>query len=109
MNAPRRILDLFGIEVPIVQAPMLGVTTPEMVAAVAAAGALGSLPLAHLSPEEARRIFSGIRRRTSRPINPMYRGTGNRHLVEALEISSDPPWPEVVLLPQIQDFAHDFA
>jgi nitronate monooxygenase len=69
MNTPRRILDLFGIEVPIVQAPMLGVTTSEMVVAVAAAGGLGSLPLAHLSPEEAQRIFSGIRRRTSRPIN----------------------------------------
>jgi hypothetical protein len=41
--------------------------------------------------------------------NPMHRGTGNRHLVEAFEISSDPPRPEVILLPQIQDLAHDLA
>jgi nitronate monooxygenase len=68
-ESARRIRELFGIEVPIVQAPMLGVTTPEMVVAVAAAGGLGSLPLAHLSPEDAHRIFTGIRRQTSRPIN----------------------------------------
>ena len=31
----RRILDLFGIDLPILQAPMAGVSTPEMAIAVA--------------------------------------------------------------------------
>jgi nitronate monooxygenase len=66
---PRRILELFGTEVPVIQAPMLGVTTSAMIVAVAEAGGLGSLPLSNLSPEVARRIFSEIRRQTSKPIN----------------------------------------
>ena len=39
-----RIADLFGIDIPIIQAPMAGATTPEMVIAVSEAGGLGSLP-----------------------------------------------------------------
>ena len=35
--------DLLGIEVPIVQAPMAGVSTPALAAAVCVAGGLGSL------------------------------------------------------------------
>jgi len=66
---PRRILDLFGIQVPVIQAPMLGVTTSAMIVGVAEAGGLGSLPLSNLSPEEARSLFSEIRRHTSKPIN----------------------------------------
>ncbi len=42
----RRILDLFGIELPIIQAPMAGVVTSAMAVAVAEAGGLGSLPCA---------------------------------------------------------------
>ncbi|HYB06410.1 MAG TPA: nitronate monooxygenase [Methyloceanibacter sp.] len=38
-----RLLDLFGIEVPIVQAPMAAATDVEMAVAVAKAGGLGSL------------------------------------------------------------------
>ncbi|NNE21431.1 MAG: 2-nitropropane dioxygenase, partial [Rhizobiales bacterium] len=41
--ADRRLCDLFDIEHPIVQAPMAGATTPEMAAAAANAGVLGSL------------------------------------------------------------------
>jgi nitronate monooxygenase len=66
---PRRILDLFGVEVPIIQAPMLGVTTSAMIVGVAEAGGLGSLPLSNLSAEEAWSIFSEIRRQTTKPIN----------------------------------------
>jgi nitronate monooxygenase len=39
-----RLLNLFGIQLPIIQAPMAGATTPEMVIAVSEAGGLGSLP-----------------------------------------------------------------
>jgi nitronate monooxygenase len=38
----RRLLDLFGIEVPIIQAPMAGPGTPELAIAVSDAGELGS-------------------------------------------------------------------
>jgi nitronate monooxygenase len=65
----RRIIDLFGIEHPIVQAPMAGPGTPELAIAVAEAGGLGSLPCAMLTPEQIRKDLSVIRQRTSRPIN----------------------------------------
>ena len=65
----RRILDLFGIEVPIVQAPMAGATSPDMVIAVSQAGGLGSLGCAMLDPAQLRTDLGIIRQRTSRPIN----------------------------------------
>ena len=40
----RRLLDLLGIELPIVQAPMAGATDAEMAIAVSESGGLGSLP-----------------------------------------------------------------
>ena len=36
-------LDRLGVELPIVQAPMAGVSTPELAAAVSNAGGLGSI------------------------------------------------------------------
>ena len=39
---------LFGIDVPIVLAPMAGAVTPELVAAVSNAGGLGLAPLWHV-------------------------------------------------------------
>jgi nitronate monooxygenase len=65
----RRILDLFGIEVPILQAPMAGASTPEMAIAVNEAGGLGSLPCALLSPDQARTALDKIRGNSRRPIN----------------------------------------
>jgi Nitronate monooxygenase len=47
----RRIQDLFGIELPIIQAPMAGPVLSDMVIAVAEAGGLGSLPCATITPE----------------------------------------------------------
>lgn len=65
----RRLLDLFGIELPIIQAPMAGASGVEMVLAVAAAGALGSLPCAMLSVEEAEQALITLRRATAAPLN----------------------------------------
>ena len=65
----RRILELFGIELPIVQAPMAGPVLSEMVIAVSEAGGLGSLPCALLTVEQARQELVTIRQRTTRPIN----------------------------------------
>jgi nitronate monooxygenase len=65
----RRILDLFGIESPIILAPMAGPGTAALAIAVSEAGGLGSLPCAQLSGTEIRTALETIRRNTSRPIN----------------------------------------
>jgi len=65
----RRILDLFGIELPILQAPMAGVTTPEMVIAVSEAGGLGALPCAQYDLAGARAALETVRAGTKRSIN----------------------------------------
>src|SRR4051794_31333846 len=64
-----RIQNLLGIEHSIIQAPMAGAVSSEMVIAVSEAGGLGSLPCAMLSPDQVRTDLSVIRQRTSRPIN----------------------------------------
>jgi len=64
-----RILKLFGIELPIIQAPMATCVFSEMVVAVSEAGGLGSLPCALLSLEQIRSELGAIRRQTSLPIN----------------------------------------
>lgn len=65
----RRVLDLFGIEIPIIQAPMAGPGTPELAMAVSEAGGLGSLPCAQLSLDQARAALALIGPCTSRSIN----------------------------------------
>lgn len=65
----RRIIDLFGIELSIVQAPMAGPVFADMVVAVAEAGGLGSLPCATMDAEQVRAELDTIRSRTKRPIN----------------------------------------
>jgi nitronate monooxygenase len=61
-----RLLDLLGIEHPIIQAPTAGAVSPEMVIQVSEAGGLGSLPCAMLTPDQARNDLGVIRQRTSR-------------------------------------------
>jgi nitronate monooxygenase len=65
----RRLLDLFKIEVPIVQAPMASAMDAELVIAASEAGALGSLPCATISAEKAREQVGIIRQRVSAPLN----------------------------------------
>jgi nitronate monooxygenase len=65
----RRILDLFGIEHPILLAPMAGPVLSEMTIAVANAGGLGSLPSAMLSPEQTRAELEKVRSATKAPVN----------------------------------------
>ena len=63
-----RVAELLGTRYPIVQAPMAGgFTTPELVAAVSNAGALGSLGGAILEPGELQAAIAAIRRLTDRP------------------------------------------
>lgn len=64
-----RLLDLFGIELPIVQAPMANACGVDMAVAVAEAGGLGSCPCAALSDDKIAAGVAEIRSRTKRPIN----------------------------------------
>lgn len=61
------ITQLLNIQYPIVQAPMLGITTPEMVAAVANNGGLGSLPVGGLSPEKTQDLINKTKTLTDKP------------------------------------------
>ena len=65
----RRLIELLGIEIPIVQAPMAGAQDWELVAAVSKAGGLGSLPCAMLAPEKIFEQSDKIRAVTGRPFN----------------------------------------
>jgi nitronate monooxygenase len=60
---------LFGIELPVIQAPMAGATTLAMVIAVNNAGGLGSLPSARYSAAQLRAVLDEIRAGTDKPIN----------------------------------------
>ena len=55
----------FGITLPIVQGPMGGIAGPQLVAAVANAGALGALPVWTLNPAEVQAAVAKTRRLTA--------------------------------------------
>ncbi len=65
----RRLLELIGIEIPVIQAPMAGASGPAMAIAVSEAGGLGSLPCGMLDPATARAEIKAIRERTAKPLN----------------------------------------
>jgi nitronate monooxygenase len=64
-----RLLDLLGIDHPILQAPMAGSATPEMAAAVGAMGGLGSLGCSQGDPELVRGYAKAMRALTNAPFN----------------------------------------
>ena len=59
------ILKLLNIRHPIIQAPMVGVSTPELAAAVSNAGALGSIGLGGSTAEQARALIRKTRALTN--------------------------------------------
>ncbi|QXG34236.1 NAD(P)H-dependent flavin oxidoreductase [Pseudomonas viridiflava] len=61
--------SLLEIEHPIIQAPMVGVSTPELAAAVSNAGALGSIGLGASNPEQGRELIRRTKALTARPFN----------------------------------------
>jgi nitronate monooxygenase len=61
------LLDLLGVRYPLVQAPMANNAPPALAAAVSAAGALGSIAGAALSPDELRTAIRDVREATDRP------------------------------------------
>jgi nitronate monooxygenase len=63
------LLGQLGLEVPIIQAPMAGTSTPAMAAAVSNTGALGSIAVGAVDAAAARTMIAAVRARTSRPFN----------------------------------------
>ncbi len=59
----------FGIDLPIIQAPMAGVQGSALAIAVSNAGGLGSLPCAMLSLDAMRTELGAIKAATNRPYN----------------------------------------
>ena len=57
------------ITFPLIQAPMAGVSTPELAAAVSNAGALGSISLGAANPSQASAMLSRLRQLTAAPVN----------------------------------------
>jgi nitronate monooxygenase len=65
----RNLLALLGIAKPIIQAPMAGVSTPELAAAVSNAGGLGSLGVGAMNADGARKAIRATRALTGKPFN----------------------------------------
>jgi nitronate monooxygenase len=63
------LLQTLGIDLPIIQAPMAGVASPRLAAAVANAGALGSMGFGATNAEGARRMIAEFRERSNRPLH----------------------------------------
>lgn len=57
------------LTVPILQAPMAGVSTPAMAAAVGEAGGLGGIAIGASDPAGAAAMMAELRQRTDRPFN----------------------------------------
>ncbi|MBE0630391.1 MAG: nitronate monooxygenase, partial [Burkholderia vietnamiensis] len=53
----RTLLRTLGVRIPIIQAPMAGVGTPALAAAVSNAGGLGSLGVGATNAEGARKMI----------------------------------------------------
>ncbi|MBZ8131691.1 nitronate monooxygenase family protein [Afifella sp. IM 167] len=65
----RRLAKRLDLEHPIVQAPMAGVSTPAMAAAVSNAGGLGSIGLGAASLDQAREMIAATKAVTDRAFN----------------------------------------
>lgn len=69
MPSTEKLALLLGVRYPIVQAPMAGVSTPELAAAVSNAGGLGSLGLGAGTEQQARAMIEATRALTPEPFN----------------------------------------
>jgi len=63
------LLSLLNIEWPIIQSPMVGVSTPRLAAAVSNAGGLGSIGIGASNVEQARAMLRETAALTDKPFN----------------------------------------
>ena len=96
--------QLFGIDVPLIQAPMAGVQAGALAVAASNAGALGSLPCALLSTEGIEREIAAIKGQTSRPFNVNF----FCHVPPPVDADREAAW-RVALAPYYREFGIDAA
>lgn len=65
----KTLCQALNLKYPIIQAPMAGVSTPELAAAVSNAGALGSVSVGASTPEQAEAMIRKTGSLTTRPLN----------------------------------------
>ena len=94
--------ELFGIELPIVQAPMAGVQGSALAIAVSNAGGLGSLPCALLAPAGIADEIAAIRAQTAKPFNVNF----FCHTTPPVEPDREAAW-HAVLAPYYREFDID--
>jgi nitronate monooxygenase len=63
------LLSLLNIQLPIIQSPMVGVSTPKLAAAVSNAGGLGSIGIGASTVEQARNMLQETAALTDKPFN----------------------------------------
>lgn len=103
MTGTNEFVRRLGIGVPIIQAPMVGPKAP-LAAAVSAAGGLGSLACAALTPEQIRSEVAAIRRETVAPFNLNF----FCHTPSAPDPAREAAW-RAVLAPYYEEFGLDPA
>lgn len=69
MRRSQQFLTRLGLQYPIIQAPMAGVGTPELAAAVSNAGALGSIAIGAAGAAAARHMIDATRAMSAKPFN----------------------------------------
>lgn len=69
MSPSPHFFEQLSVQHPLVQAPMAGVSTPTLAAAVSNAGALGSLGIGASSPTQARQMIAEMQALTGKPFN----------------------------------------
>jgi nitronate monooxygenase len=63
------LLEILGIDLPIIQAPMAGISSPELAAEVSNAGALGSIGVGATDADGACKMIAAVRERSKRSLN----------------------------------------
>jgi nitronate monooxygenase len=98
------VRQLFGIDVPIIQAPMAGVQGSALAIAVSNAGGLGSLPCAMLSGDGLAQELATIKAHTARPFNVNF----FCHKPPAIDADREAAW-RAALSPYYREFGIDAA
>jgi nitronate monooxygenase len=93
------LTDSFGIDLPILQAPMAGVQGTALAIAVSSAGGLGALPCAMLDAATVEAEVAAIRAATDRPFNLNF----FCHVPPVFDAERERRWREV-LSPYYEEF-----
>lgn len=94
--------ELFGIPLPVIQAPMAGSQGSALAIAVSNAGGLGSLPCAMLTADGMRAELQAIRAATDRPFNVNF----FCHTPPTADAKRETAWREL-LAPYLREYGID--